>query len=120
MINLNPLEREIDLKERLIELRKYLKMSQVEFANKLSMPQSTYAPLETGRTIRESYIKLICQTYNVNDDWLRNGTLPMFIEEPDHELSELLNIFDNLSPALKGFLLRQAKELKHLQDELNV
>jgi len=109
------------MRERLIELRGYFQMSQREFCERFSMTQSTYAPLETGkRPIRDTYVKLICQAYNVNEDWLRHGTLPMFTEERDKELDELLSVFDTLTPTLQKFLMKQARDLRDLQGELDL
>ena len=108
------------MRERLIELRKHFDMSQREFCSRLSMTQSTYAPLETGkRPIRDTYIQLICQAYSVNEDWLRHGVEPMFTQERNKELDELLTIHDNLSPNLKKFLLQQARALRELENEKN-
>lgn len=108
------------MKERLIELRKHLDLSQRAFAERLGMSQSTYAPLETGREIRDAYVKLICQAYDVNEKWFRTGEGEMFVKEPDHDLEELLRIYDNLPPSLKSFLIKQAKELQSLQDEIKI
>lgn len=109
-----------EMRERLIELRQHFDMSQREFAKPLGMAQSTYAPLENGkRYIREAYIKLICQSYGVNELWFREGIGNMFTEQSDKQLQELLNVFDTLSPELQKLLLKQAKDLKSLQDELS-
>ena len=108
------------MKERLIELRKHFDMSQREFSDRLGMSQSTYAPLERGREIRDAYVKLICQAYNVNEHWFRTGEGDMFIEKPDRELEELLSIYDHLPPPLKRLLVKQAKDLKDLQNELEL
>ena len=109
------------MRERLIELRKYFDLPQREFCSRFSMTQSTYAPLETGkRAIRDTYAKLICQAYNVNEKWFRTGQGAMFNEEPDRELEELLKIYDELSPALKTFLVKHAKDLRNLQEGLNI
>ena len=98
------------MRERLIELRKHLNVSQREFCEKLSLTQSTYAPFETGkRELRDSYVRLICQIYHVSEDWLREGTLPMFVEDRDRDLDELLYLFDKLTPELQQYLLKQAK-----------
>lgn len=110
------------MKKRLIELRKRLEKSQSQFAQTLGMAQSTYSPLENdpNRNVRDAYIKLICKVHNVNEKWLRDGEGDMFNDKPDREIEELLNIYDNLSPSLKKYLLRHAQELKDLQNELNV
>ncbi len=106
------------MKERLIELRKYFKLSQADFAGRLGMAQSTYAPLETGREIRDAYVKLICQCYHVSEKWFRDGIEPMFTDDRDRELDELLRLYEGLTPALRQFLLNQARELQGLQDEM--
>ena len=108
------------MRERLIELRKkYFQMSQREFCKKLGITQSTYAPLESGRReIRAAYIKLICQVYSVNEDWFRNGVGEMFKDSQDEGLVELLSVYDNLSPLLKTHLVKQAKGIQDLQNEI--
>ena len=108
------------MRERLIELRKnILNMSQREFCEKLGLKQTTYAPVETGkREIRDAYILLICQVYNINEDWLRNGKGEVFNKEPDRELEELLILYSGLPQKLKALLLRQARELRDLQSDM--
>ena len=104
------------MNERLKELRKYLGYSQREYCTRLGMAQSTYASMESGaRELRQTYFKLICRSFNVNEDWLRDGSGEMFLQAPKKELEELLNIFDNLKPALQEYLLKQARELLQLQ-----
>ncbi len=105
------------LKERLKQLRKILNLSQRAFCKKIGMKQSTYASFETGnRELKETYIKLICQTYNVNENWLKFGTGEIFIQGKDEDITELLEIYDSLTPPLKRYLLNQIRELKSLQD----
>jgi hypothetical protein len=41
----------------------------------------------------------------------------MFLETPNRELEELLSIFDELTPALQGYIVKQAKELLILQNQ---
>lgn len=107
------------MRERLIAVRKHLRMSQREFCKPLGMTQSTYAPLETGkRDIRDAYVKLICKTYGIHEPWLRTGEGEMFPNAADDGLTALLNIYDALTPALRKSLLRQAKELQALQEEI--
>ena len=107
------------MKERLLAIRKHFNKSQRDFCERLTITQSTYAPLETGkREIRDVYVKLICQAYGVNEQWLKYGIGEMFNDTPDTALDELLNLYDGLIPPLKGFLLRQARELRDLQKEL--
>ena len=106
-----------DMRERLIELRKFFQMSQKEFGERVGMSQSTYSPLENGREIRDAYVKLICQAYHVSEDWLRHGIPPMLSDDRDRELDELMSLYDRLPPVLQKFLLKQARDLRDLHEE---
>jgi transcriptional regulator with XRE-family HTH domain len=108
------------MNERLLEIRKTKGLSQRDFCKRLGITQSTYAPMETGkREIRDAYIKLIAVEYGVNENWLRYGTGEMFVDKTDIGLQELLNAYDNLTPMLKSFLLKQARDLRDLQMDMN-
>lgn len=66
--------------ERIKELRKALKMTQQEFADRLNVQRGSIASYETGRiSPSNAAISLICKELNVSEDWLRNGTGEMFI-----------------------------------------
>lgn len=77
--------------ERLRELRKHYKLSQTEFAEKLGVTRSVIKNLELGVVeIKEHMLKLIAATFNVNEEWLRNGTGEMLIQTPKNILDELV------------------------------
>lgn len=62
------------INERIKEIRKTLNMSQSDFAYKLGMSQRNISYLENvGSTVTEQNIKLICNVYNIDETWLRNG-----------------------------------------------
>ena len=66
--------------ERIKELRKALKMTQQEFADRLNVQRGSIASYETGRISPSiAAISLICKELNVSEDWLRNGEGDMFI-----------------------------------------
>ena len=83
---------------RLKQLRKeYLKLSQTEFGEKLGVSRSVINNLERELVeLKEHMIKLICQTFNVNEDWLRNGNEPIFVSPEKNVLENLKNTY-NLS-----------------------
>lgn len=68
---------------RLKQLRKdILKLSQEEFASNIGLKKSAISDIERCKAnLTERNIKAICQTFNVNEDWLRNGNEPIFIEK---------------------------------------
>lgn len=70
----------MNINGRIKVLRKRLGLSQIEFADKLGIKQSSLSDIENGKTltIDERNIKIICQVHNVNEAWLRDGTGEMF------------------------------------------
>ena len=74
------------MNERIKELRKTLKLTQQEFADRLSLKRNTIATYEMGKAIpSDRTINDICEKYNVNEDWLRNGDGEMFNELPKED-----------------------------------
>lgn len=71
------------MSERLKELRKYLGLSREGFAEKLGLKsRGKIENLELGRTTPdETFLKLICNTFKANYDWLVNGTGDMFQDD---------------------------------------
>ena len=81
-----------EMHERIRELRKnHLHLSQEAFADKLGVTRSVIKNLELNNLARPdqklSLIKLMCKEFSVNEDWLLNGTGPMFIEEDAFSLN---------------------------------
>lgn len=71
--------------ERIKELRKnHLHLSQTEFGERLGVSRSVIKNIELNALARPehklSLLKLICSEFNVNEEWLLNGTEPMFSE----------------------------------------
>lgn len=104
------------MRERIIEVRKALKMTQKEFAESLGLGQSTWAMIETGnRDLNERHVKLICSIHNVSEDWLRNGIGEMFRAFPEEDelsvyIEELLDgTDDKVHKAIRAFLLAYGK-----------
>lgn len=103
--------------ERIKEIRKVLNLNQAEFAEKIGLGQSTLGMIEVGkRTFNDKHIKLICSTFNVNENWLRTGNGNMFSSTPYER--ELLNVFDCLSPVSQEYLIQIAQGLLQTQEKL--
>lgn len=78
------------MKERLKELRKHLGLTMEEFGNNLGVRKTTISSLENGvNNITNQMAKLICTTYNVNEEWLKTGNGEMFLETKESHLKEL-------------------------------
>lgn len=60
--------------ERIKELRKYLGLTQQEFADRLGIKRGAVANYEIGRNAPiDAVISLICREFGVNESWLRTG-----------------------------------------------
>ena len=69
------------MNERIKNIRKSLKLNQTEFGLRIGVKQTTVASWELGnREPQDVVIKAICDTYNVNEHWLRTGEGEMFVE----------------------------------------
>lgn len=85
------------MKNRIKEIRKsspYGK-TQDSLAEYLGISKSNLASYEAGRrTPSDAVIQLICEKCNICDEWLRNGTEPMY-REKDNSFTELLSELDD-------------------------
>lgn len=83
------------MNKRIKELRKLLNLSQEEFGNRLGVTRGAITNIELNKTIpKPLFIDLICKTFNVNQDWILNGTEPIFIEPDTFNLDEYLKSKD--------------------------
>lgn len=84
----------VNMKERLKEIRKSNPngKTQETFANYLGISKENISSYESGRrNPSDSFIKLVCEKCNVNEEWLRTGNGEMFIPKSKEQLfSELL------------------------------
>ncbi len=104
---------------RLAQLRKYLLLSQTEFANQLDISRTTLSQMELGNyKINERTILAIISKFNVNEKWLRTGEGDMF-NSKDVTYKQLFDIYDSLSPKLQQFLTDMAKKLLDIQNSDN-
>lgn len=70
----------LDMKERIKMLRKALDMTQQDFADHLGVKRNTVGQWECGiNHVSNHYIVFICKEFNVNEEWLRNGSGDMFL-----------------------------------------
>jgi transcriptional regulator with XRE-family HTH domain len=102
------------MKERLKQLRKLLELTQSEFGKKIGMSDTAISHMEAGRnSINEQNIHLICLTFGVREEWLREGkgeimnNEALFSEREKH----LLDLFGRLSPRAREMLIEYADKL---------
>lgn len=123
------------MNERLKRLRKTLDLTQQEFADRVGIKRNTMSTYESGRNQPiDAVISLICREFNVNEEWLRNGTGEMFLpvnrnaeiakftkmllnEESDSFKNRFVSVLANLTVEEWEFLERKARELCGLDNE---
>lgn len=102
---------------RIKNVRKTLNLSQREFCKGIFFSQSLYAQIESGkRKPNERIYELISNKYNINKEWLTTGKGEMFCgKAPDIELEKLLEIYKELDPLFKEYIMLQIKQLLNIQ-----
>ena len=105
------------MNERLKKIRKDKKLTQEEFSAKLGLSRNFIAQTETGAKIpSDRTIKDICREFNVNEDWLRNGTEPMYIElSRDEQIAGFIGSV--LSTEKETFKKRLIRVLSQLNED---
>lgn len=117
------------MNERIKQLRKALDLTQQKFAERLGVKRNTVGQWECGiNALTDQVITSICREFNVNEEWLRNGTGEMFLqsnrnsdiarltkellsEESDSFKNRFISMLSNLSVDEWEYLERKAKEL---------
>ena len=98
--------------ERLAQTRKTLKLTQREFAEKISVATGFIASMEIGdRKVNPRIMKLVSSIFNINLQWLETGEGEMFYTDTEKEIEEIVNLYKQLNPFFKKFIIRQLKDL---------
>lgn len=94
------------MNERIKELRKALKLTQQEFADRLNIKRGAIANYEVGRNEPiDAVISLICKEFNVNEEWLRDGTGEMFRAEKENSIiAKATMLLGEKDPLFEAFI----------------
>ena len=78
------------MNERIKEIRKFLRLTQTAFADRIGVRQQTIAMIEASKSNpSDQLINSISREFRVNETWLRTGTGDMFIPSPEDEIDNL-------------------------------
>jgi transcriptional regulator with XRE-family HTH domain len=108
------------INNRIRAVRQALKISQREFCKGIYLSHSFFAQIESGtKNANERIYELIAAKYNVNKQWLITGKGEMFsAPPPDMELNQLIEIFQELDPLFREYIIQQIKQLSKIQKEV--
>ncbi|GHV84947.1 hypothetical protein AGMMS50230_05550 [Spirochaetia bacterium] len=104
--------------QRIKHLRKKLKLTQNEFSIVITISSGQLACIETGkRVVNDRTIKLICDSFNVNDTWLRTGHEPVFLDDKGTRYTKLVALYDSLEPKYQEYILDSINSFLKMQKE---
>ena len=101
------------LNERVKQLRKTLDLTMEKFGDRLGVKKNSISQIESGKnSLTEQRIKSICREFDVDEEWLRNGTGSMFIERTrDEEIAKFIGTIQSVDDDsfMKKFISMLAK-----------
>lgn len=101
------------------KVRKSLGLTQEKFGVPLGMKRNSLSTVESGiNNVTEPLFKSVCRVYNVNENWLRNGTGEMF-NKPSDEVgyyAEFLLEQDDVDSGLRLLIVDMIKAYVDLDD----
>lgn len=96
------------MKYRLKQIRKNQSMSQIAFGKSLGVSRDVISNYEMGRVEpTDLFINHLCNTYHINENWLRFGIGDMYIQTKETILDELVFIHglnERETAVIKAFL----------------
>lgn len=104
----------VKMNERIKKLRKELGLNQEKFGERLGITKTAVSKMELGTyNTTETMIRLICNEFHANEEWLRTGEGDIFLEQSiDEEFAEII-----AEAALSGN--EKIKELMVMASKLN-
>ena len=111
---------DIKINKRIKQIRKEHNVSQQEFGEKLGVSRDVISNIENNRVeVKTVFITHMCEIFNVNKEWLTNGTGAMYIENKcNRNISEATDLLMELSIEFQECAINQIKELIKLQQSL--
>lgn len=81
--------------ERVRAVRKECGLTLEKFGERIGIKKNSVSQIENGiNGLTDQMAKSICREFNVNPDYLMNGTLPMFSDLPETVLDDLCMQYD--------------------------
>jgi transcriptional regulator with XRE-family HTH domain len=107
----------LTVNQRIKKLRKELKLTQHKFAEIITVSDGFVASIETNiREANERIQKLICDSFQVNHQWLKTGEGEIFSHDKESKFSKLMALFDNLHPKYQDYIIDAIDKFIKIQD----
>lgn len=115
-----------DIGERIKKIRKEKRKTQSTFAKSLNLSRTHITNLELGvRNLNEAVTKKICETYNINEEWLLFGIGDMYKTEienlkiDDPKTRHLLEMYSKVDEFTQDYILNMVEETLKLNKNKN-
>lgn len=102
--------------ERVIEIRKKLRLNQKEFAKRINLSQTHLSSIECGvRELTGRVADDIARVYNVNKEWLLYGKEPVFIDfladlDLHPKVRDFMKTYSKLTSEQQKLIMNMANE----------
>lgn len=105
------------MKDRIKQIRKHHKLTQVEFGERIGVKGNTVTGYETGlRNPTDAVILSICREFGVNKDWLLTGKGDM-CDVPEDEVAAVVSDLLEESNPFYDIIISIMKSYKKLDDK---
>jgi transcriptional regulator with XRE-family HTH domain len=78
------------INERIVSLRKSMKMNQTEFAKVLGISQVSLSQIELGGGLSSRTLKKVIESFNLNPNWLMSGEGEIYKREEKVDIDPYL------------------------------
>jgi DNA-binding XRE family transcriptional regulator len=108
----------LTVNQRIKKLRSELSLTQKDFSKIITVSDGLIACIETGkREANDRTIKLICDSFQVNREWLKTGQGDMFSHDLESKYTTLMALFSNLKPKYQDYIIDAIDRFLKIQDE---
>lgn len=106
------------MNERIKELRKELGLTLEKFGNRLGVSKVAISRLENGiNNVTDQMFKSICREFNVNPEWLRDGTGDMFLIPEDETAALVSDLLEDADDDFYAMVLDVVRTYQQLQPD---
>lgn len=106
--------------ERIKSIRKALGLTLEKFGDRIGLKKNSVSQIENDRNnLTEANARAICREFNVNEEWLKNGTGEMFAISEEEEVADLVSdlLEDGINNPLFGIILDIIRTFNELSPE---
>lgn len=111
----------MELKDRIIKIRKEANLTQDEFAQKVGLTRNYVSMVENGnRTFADRTISDICRIFSVNKDWVLTGEGDPYMPPIDERTGYISELLENKDDEFCEMVIQIVKTYSDLDEKSKV